>query len=789
MKSHKLILAPAAILAAFAGTPDAQVGQTTGSFTCSVNSDTVPILRAEGVTELDGDIVLTCSGGAAAPAGSPVSLYNFAATLNTPVTSPATVPNSGWTDAVLIVDDPAPANQVAATVTAASGLSFQGQNLTSDGATFDYGTTTLNGTLIPNIFYGRQISTESIMFAGIPWNGGNHTFRITNLYSNATFTNGNFQYVYSVNSAVSIVPAPGSSGGPVTVGPSVSVGSVLNSIGFAVSTGSAPANQPLNAGLLATNPTLPASPSAIVNFNASSPGAMKAPSTGLQNIPGTLYNTDAGFTSSAVPPVLTDYGTRLKAVFNNIPKNISLYTQTTETNSLGTVQLTSPGTAAGSTGLTMLPVTNGSATAEWEAVAIDSTQVGSFSLPVYFAYLSGAPPAPANITVVQSLGSTAGGVQFAQPPANQIQPILFSVNTGASTPPKLAANVDTRPCIAGVQFYSGNACGPGESGLLVETYTDSASVAGSPPSVTFNGGIENTAQTPSNPRTPYQIALPIRAGSATPGVYAETLSLSPASAANSLSVPFSVTVLAQNAPLFELGGFTDALSYQAGSTAPGQLFTIFGNNFGPPSGLVSGMLSSAGILGSNAAGTQVLFDGVAAPLIYVANGQVSGVTPFAVTGPSTQVQIVSNGMMSPPVPVPVNAAAISIASLDGSGGGGAVIVNQDGSINSPSNGASPGDTVVIYASYAGPLANGVTGTDGRTTTSAPYPAPAGPVSVTMGGIAASQIAYFANAPGELESVLQINVTIPSNLPPDPYVPLILSAGGATSVPWSTIAVK
>jgi uncharacterized protein (TIGR03437 family) len=100
-----------------------------------------------------------------------------------------------------------------------------------------------------------------------------------------------------------------------------------------------------------------------------------------------------------------------------------------------------------------------------------------------------------------------------------------------------------------------------------------------------------------------------------------------------------------------------------------------------------------------------------------------------------------------------------------------------------------GDTVVIYASWAGPFANGVIGNDGRTTTGPPYPAPAGPLSVTFGGIAATNIFYFGNAPTELESVMQINVAIPADVKSGPNVPVSISAGGATSPPWTTIAIK
>jgi uncharacterized protein (TIGR03437 family) len=188
--------------------------------------------------------------------------------------------------------------------------------------------------------------------------------------------------------------------------------------------------------------------------------------------------------------------------------------------------------------------------------------------------------------------------------------------------------------------------------------------------------------------------------------------------------------------------------------------------------------------------TQVLFDGTAAPLLYVANGQLSGIAPFELKGKtSTKVQLVSNGLTSPTQIVPVSTASLSIASADGSGGNGGVIINKDGSLNSPRNPASVGDVVVIYVAYGGPFANGLTGTDGRTTTGPPYPAPLGPVSVYMGQTQATNIAYFGNVPTLLESVMQINVAIPAGVGPAPNIPVQVGTADAFSLPLTTIAVK
>ena len=77
-----------------------------------------------------------------------------------------------------------------------------------------------------------------------------------------------------------------------------------------------------------------------------------------------------------------------------------------------------------------------------------------------------------------------------------------------------------------------------------------------------------------------------------------------------------------------------------------------------------------------------------------------------------------------------------------------------------------------------------TATNGTTTITISFTS-----SVTIGGVAATNIPYFGNAPGFLESVLQINVVIPAGVPSSPYDQLNISAGGATSPLWTTIAVQ
>jgi uncharacterized protein (TIGR03437 family) len=728
---------------------------------------------------------MLCTGGTVTPAGQPVPEVNITLYTNAPAFG-----------STIYVDMPKTENRASLDVRVPDPDGVGG-----DGLNYSNGS-------VPNTFPTTTNTATSTTWTDVPFDPSpkGRTVDFT-LYVNFCKTNGSSSFPFKLTIAGKIVaensflitnpqlvsndtsaePIPlATAPATYTVTPSsLDLGDVLPCWEDQIMPGSAPANVALNTGLLNSSPNVPSAASATLLYNTLFPSCLWIPATGYQDNFNQFYDNELGFTFPGSPSPLANFGTELQAVFNNVPSGVSVFVQTSASSPAGTIMLTSPGTALGTTGLTEIPVTNGSATAIWEAQTADVTQTGAFKIPVYFAYPSGVA-APSNITVVQSLASPPGGVQFLQPPANLLQPVVFSINTGASTTPKLTATIDSRPCIVGITFWTNNACSPG-NGLLVSVVSDTGPVNESP-AFTSAGGVTFFALACGS--TPALCQIFPKAANATPGVYPETMTISGvgSAAGASVTVPFTVTVLAPNNPVFELNAVFDAFSYQSETIAPGQIYTIFGSNFGPAK-LVYGAFDS-GKLATNVANTQVMFDDIASPLIYVANGQISGVAPFELARKtSTNVRIVSNGLTTPTVAVPVVEASISVVSADGSGGNQAVVINKDGTPNSPTNPASAGDEVVIYAAYGGAFANGITGTDGRTTTGPPYPEPAGSRTVSMGGVAATDIPFFASAPGFLESILQINVVIPAGVPSSPYNALVISAGGVKSTDWTTIAVR
>ena len=234
----------------------------------------------------------------------------------------------------------------------------------------------------------------------------------------------------------------------------------------------------------------------------------------------------------------------------------------------------------------------------------------------------------------------------------------------------------------------------------------------------------------------------------------------------------------------------NAASYRSYGTtvAPGELLTLQGAGIGPQTG-VSGSAGADGLLGTSLAGVQVFFDQYAAPLMYVQSGQINLQVPWEVAGQSsTIVQVIYNQTKLNSFSLSVQGAAPGIfyapyPSL------AALVVNQDGSINSSSNPANPGDIITFYGTGAGP-----TNPPGVTGGYAPQNAGtllALPVTVTIGGINAP-VVYAGAAPTLLSGFFQINAQVPQGVTPSAQDLLNISVtlpSGALAEEGAEIAVQ
>lgn len=231
-------------------------------------------------------------------------------------------------------------------------------------------------------------------------------------------------------------------------------------------------------------------------------------------------------------------------------------------------------------------------------------------------------------------------------------------------------------------------------------------------------------------------------------------------------------------------GVVSAATFSGGPVAPGLLVTIFGSGIGP-SALTTAQITAQGTFPTLIADTRVLFDGVAAPLVYVSANQVSAIVPYAVAEKSaTSLQVEYKGLKTNSLALVVAATAPGLFTANSSGKGPGAILNQDSTVNSASNPASAGSIVILFGTGEG--ATDPSGQDGVVATSV-YPKPRQPVTVRIGGKEA-EVLYAGAAPTLVAGVFQVNVKIPEGLAAGAQ-PVVVQVGSASSSPDVTVAVQ
>jgi uncharacterized protein (TIGR03437 family) len=220
---------------------------------------------------------------------------------------------------------------------------------------------------------------------------------------------------------------------------------------------------------------------------------------------------------------------------------------------------------------------------------------------------------------------------------------------------------------------------------------------------------------------------------------------------------------------------------------PGELITLTGFGIGPDIG-VAYQPDAQGQIPRQLGGVQVLFDGQPAPLLYVQSRQINAMAPVGLSGQTrTNITVVYNqatvGSIASTV-VPYGSPGIF--RLQGGVSSQAAAVNQDGTINGPSNPAARGSVVAVWGTGFG-LIDPPCATGGLN--------PPGPVSLAAGFgvfISGFPALYAGSAPTLPCGVMQINLLVPAYIAQGEYQLLpwsgMRNAGGDMQVAAGTVAV-
>jgi len=234
---------------------------------------------------------------------------------------------------------------------------------------------------------------------------------------------------------------------------------------------------------------------------------------------------------------------------------------------------------------------------------------------------------------------------------------------------------------------------------------------------------------------------------------------------------YTGTVRPGNAPTISPMGTLHVFAPEPGAAlAPGTIVQIYGSR-------LAGVTVSASVIPllDTLGTTSVSIGGMPAPLYYVSPSQINAQVPFELMpNGQYQVEVNSNGVLSPPATIQVSAAAPGVAVLPN---GIVIAEHSDGSLVSEQSPAKPGELLVIYAAGLGvtnpPVASGAG------SPSSPLARPVITPVLTIG----SEVAeiQFAGLTPTLVGLYQINVTIPADAP-NGDLSLVLSQGGIASVP-------
>ena len=276
----------------------------------------------------------------------------------------------------------------------------------------------------------------------------------------------------------------------------------------------------------------------------------------------------------------------------------------------------------------------------------------------------------------------------------------------------------------------------------------------------------------------------------TPGTYTGTVTIASNAVNNSqVSIPIQLSVAPSGKPLISSGGIINIANYAPEAVSPGDIVAIFGSQLADAAGQNPGPPPLATQLGA----TQVLVNGVPAPLYYVSPAQVNFQMPYNASGTAV-VQVVNNGSAgnSRSVAIAANVPRFLIWPDSIVTGGYAIAVNSDGSLPLPSaskvqgytsHPARPGDSIVIYGVGFGQTSPAAV--DGApATSSAPLQTITGTTPVTFGGgfqgRPTSVSADFVGLTPTAVGLYQVNVKIPADTPLGTLVPVTAVVKGVNT---------
>lgn len=349
---------------------------------------------------------------------------------------------------------------------------------------------------------------------------------------------------------------------------------------------------------------------------------------------------------------------------------------------------------------------------------------------------------------------------------NPTQPGLNALRIPVRLTVTAASNLQVSPTSLTFAFTTG---GTAPTSQTVNVTSSGAAVPFTAAATTQQGG-NWLSVTPANSTTnatggaAIPLAVTVNPANLNGGTYTGAITLTPGGGGGQpVTVNVTLTVTQPNPPNnLQISNNASGISR---GVSPGEFITIKGRNMAPGAAVVFTSVPAPTTLGE----VRVLFDGVAAPVLYVGpsgdrtSDQINAIVPYGISGrASTNLVVEYRGVASATVPLTVRDTEPGLFTANSAGSGPASMLNQDSSFNTQTNPAALGSVVSIFGTGEGFITPNPG--EGRVVPATqPFPALLnGPVVVRIGGRTA-QVLYGGPAPGLLAGVFQINAVVPTDL--------------------------
>jgi uncharacterized protein (TIGR03437 family) len=291
--------------------------------------------------------------------------------------------------------------------------------------------------------------------------------------------------------------------------------------------------------------------------------------------------------------------------------------------------------------------------------------------------------------------------------------------------------------------------------------------------------------------TPGQLSVSANVTGLTAGTYTGRLSITPSGVISAQPTVITVTFVVEAVTPPSINTVTNAATFAPAALAPGMIVSIFGNNLGPAPTAPS--IGTFGQIVNNRftttlAGVRVLFDGIAAPILFANNTQINTIVPYAMAGrASARLTVEYNGVTSTAIEprlVDTNPGIFTAAD-----GRQAAMFNENGTYNSAANPAPAGSIVAIYVTGSGQTVPA--GVDGEVIAANNLKKPIGAVRIRIGGVEvpAADIFYAGSAPTLVSGLEQMNFRIPATAPVGVAVSVEVFVGSGQSQPGVTMSIR